>query len=129
MQAVDTNVVVRYLTGDDVAQAARARGLIDGGDVWLGLTVVLETAWVLRSAYRFPQADIIAAFRTLAGQPTVHVENAGVLAQALTLCDGGLDFADALHVSVAATVGGFSTFDAALVARAGRLGVVSVTLL
>ena len=129
MQAVDTNVVVRYLTDDDLAQAARARGLIDGGDVWLGLTVLLETEWVLRTSYRFSQTDITAAFRTLAGQPTVHVENAGVLAQALTLCDGGLDFADALHVSAAAMVDGFSTLDAALMAQAGRLGMVSVTLL
>ncbi len=43
MRAVDTNIVVRYLTGDDPAQSPRARALIDGEDIWLGLTVVLET--------------------------------------------------------------------------------------
>ena len=30
MQAIDTNVVVRYLTGDDPGQAAKARGVIEG---------------------------------------------------------------------------------------------------
>jgi len=30
MNAVDTNVLVRYLTADDPVQAGRARALIDG---------------------------------------------------------------------------------------------------
>jgi len=126
MRAVDTNVVVRYLAADDAAQSARARAIIDGGDVWLTLTVVLEAEWVLRSSYRFSAADIVAAFRTLAGQPTVSVENPAALAEALRLCEEGLDFADALHLSVVPSGTEFTTFDAALVKQAARVGLGQV---
>jgi predicted nucleic-acid-binding protein len=129
MRAVDTNIVVRYLTGDDPAQSPRARALIDGEDVWLGLTVVLETEWVLRSVFKLSPVEIASALRTLAGQPTVLVENAGVLAHALALHDGGLEFADALHVSAASAFDGFMTFDAALARQAAKLGVASIVLI
>jgi predicted nucleic-acid-binding protein len=42
MTAVDTNVVVRYLTGDDAAQTRAARRL-DDGDIAFSCTVLLET--------------------------------------------------------------------------------------
>lgn len=56
MLAVDTNVVVRYLTGDGAAQALTARRLVDGNDIKLLCTVMLETKWVLRSLYAYPRA-------------------------------------------------------------------------
>ncbi len=49
MLAVDTNVIVRYLTADDAAQFARACEVIEGQDVWVPLTVRLEAAWVTKS--------------------------------------------------------------------------------
>jgi hypothetical protein len=48
MFAVDTNVVVRYLVNDNAAQAARARRLVEREDIFVPLTVLLETEWVLR---------------------------------------------------------------------------------
>jgi predicted nucleic-acid-binding protein len=129
MRAVDTNIVVRYLTADHPAQTARARALIDGTQVWLGLTVVLETEWVLRGTYRFRPAAIISALRTLIGQPTVTVENPPALAQALDLCDSGMDFADALHIATTAHCDGFDTFDTALAKLAARIGLTDITLL
>jgi predicted nucleic-acid-binding protein len=39
----DTNVVVRYLTNDDPAQAACARRLLEQDDVFVPLTVLLES--------------------------------------------------------------------------------------
>ena len=56
MRAVDTKVVVRYLTGDDPGQSAGARTVIDAGDVFVGTTVLLEGEWVLRSVYGFSRA-------------------------------------------------------------------------
>src|SRR5271165_3450212 len=56
MLAIDTNLVVRYLVGDDPGQAARARSLIDNNDVFVCTTVLLETEWVLRSVYGFSAA-------------------------------------------------------------------------
>ena len=63
MRAVDTNVVVRYLTGDDPGQAARAKAAIDAGDVFVSTTVLLESAWVLRSVYGFAEEEVAAACR------------------------------------------------------------------
>ena len=53
MQAIDTNTVVRHLTGDEPKQAARARTVTDAGDVFASTTVLLESKWVLRSVYGF----------------------------------------------------------------------------
>src|SRR3954471_11069924 len=58
MLAVDTNVVVRYVTRDHPEQSPRAKALIDGNDVLLATTVLLETEWVLRSAYGFDRAEM-----------------------------------------------------------------------
>jgi predicted nucleic-acid-binding protein len=49
MLAVDTNVVVRYLTADDPEQFARAVAVVEGAETFVSLTVLLETEWVLRS--------------------------------------------------------------------------------
>jgi predicted nucleic acid-binding protein len=75
MTAIDANVVVRYLTGDDPDQSARAQALIDGRAVLVPVTVVPETGWVLQSAYGFPASDTIRALRSFGGLATVTVED------------------------------------------------------
>jgi predicted nucleic-acid-binding protein len=129
MRAVDTNVVVRYLAADHPAQTARAKTLIDGTQVWISLTVVLEAEWVFRRSYGFRPIAITASLRTLVGQPTVQVENPSALARALQLCDSGMDFTDALHVAAARHCDGFDTFDIALAKAAVSAGIDNVTLL
>ena len=66
MRAIDTNIVVRYLTVDHPQQAARARAIIEGGDVFVGTTVLLESEWVLRSVYSFSRSEVAVALRALA---------------------------------------------------------------
>lgn len=126
MIALDTNVVVRFLVNDDRAQGRRARDLIARGETFVGLTVLLEAEWVLRSAYGFPPAEIQRFFRALLGLPGMHTEDPGRLAQALDTYEKGLDFADALHLSFASTASSFATFDARLARRARRLGIARV---
>ena len=63
MLAVDTDVVVRYVTRDHAEQSAKAKTLIDGNDVFVPTTVLLETDWVLRSGYEFTRTEIAAALR------------------------------------------------------------------
>ena len=75
MLAIDTNLVVRYLTGDHPKQSPRARDLIDRQPVFAGVTVILETEWVLRSTYEYRPAEIAHALRVFAGLPTVTVED------------------------------------------------------
>ena len=45
MLAIDTNLIVRYLTGDHPRQSAKAKALIDGNDVFVCTTVLLEAEW------------------------------------------------------------------------------------
>ena len=54
MIAIDTNVVVRFLTNDDLAQANRAEAVLRTENTFLPKTVLLETAWVLQAAYGLP---------------------------------------------------------------------------
>jgi predicted nucleic acid-binding protein len=126
MLAIDTNLIVRYLTGDDPDQAARARAVIDGGAVFVPLTVVLEAEWVLRSAYGFRAPEVIRALRAFAGLPTVSVEEPDLVAAALDLVARGLDFADALHLSRSSHCEGFVTFDRKPVEAARDIGNMTV---
>lgn len=82
MIAVDANVVVRLLTGDDARQAARASALFRAEEVWLSKTVILETEWVLRSLYQFRGPQISAAMLALTSLPTVRVEDPAAMSRA-----------------------------------------------
>jgi predicted nucleic-acid-binding protein len=119
--ALDTNVIVRFLTRDDPVQAPRARALIMVGPVLVQDTVLLESEWVLRTRYQFDRVRIAEAFRRLLGLPSVELEDELVLAQALDWFGAGLDFADALHLARTPPGVAFATFDRALRRRAAAL--------
>ena len=122
MLVVDTNVVVRHLTNDDRTQAERARRLIEQHDVYLPLTVLLESEWVLRSVYGFSSGEIVGALRGFAGLPRVTVKSADAVAAALDWAERGLDLADALHLAAARGHEGLASFDRTLARTARRVG-------
>lgn len=122
MLAVDTNIIIRYVTGDEPRQAARARAIIERQTVFVATTVLLQTEWVLRSAYRFEPAEVVDALTAFCGLPTVSLENAARVAKALRWMQGGLDFADALHLAAADDCDGFASFDSDFVKRARKAG-------
>ncbi len=49
-----------------------------------------------------------------------------MLARAIALYEKGIDFADALHVAIAAECDGFATFDKALIKFAARRGIKTI---
>ena len=118
IRAIDTNVVVRYLTGDDPDQAARARVVLQAGEVFACATVLLESECVLRSVYGFGGKDVAVALRKFAGLPNVLVEDAATLAEALDRAADGMDLADALHLDAAAGCEAMLTFDLGFVEKA-----------
>ena len=118
VRAIDTNVLIRFLTKDDPEQYAKARALIERGDIFVATTVLLETEWVLRSAYEYARIDIINALRSFAGLEGVTLESPDVTAQALAWTETGMDFADALHLASSSRYGAFHTFDAKLIKAA-----------
>ena len=123
MRAVDTNVVVRYLTGDHPEQAARARAAIDGGPVFASTTVMLESEWVLRSVYGFGATEVAAALRSFSGLPNVSSESPVLLAEALDRAEKGMDFADSLHLGAATRCEAVLTFDRRFIEMAGEAPV------
>uniref|UniRef100_Q07LL5 PilT protein n=1 Tax=Rhodopseudomonas palustris (strain BisA53) TaxID=316055 RepID=Q07LL5_RHOP5 len=126
MRGIDTNLIVRYLTGDHPKQSAKARAVIDGEDVFVATTVLLETEWVLRSVYGFSPSQIGTALRAFAGLARVSLENPALIATALDRVTAGMDFADALHIGSSERCDGFATFDQRLIRRANAAGVSGV---
>lgn len=121
MRAVDTNVIVRFLTGDDPAQTERARRLIEQGEIFVSTSVLLESEWVLRSGYGFATERLVQALRDFAGLPGVTLEDPQLAARALDWAEQGLDFADALHLCGAQGCTAFMTFDRKLAKAAARM--------
>ncbi len=119
MLAVDTDVVVRLLVNDDQRQGATARRLFESHDIFIGVTVLLESAWVLESVYELSSGDAVKALRGLLGLPNVRVEDAGAVAAALDTVSKGLELADALHLLRVPIEAEIVTFDRAL-AKTGK---------
>ncbi len=128
MISIDTNVLVRLLTGDNKEQAAKAKHLFAGEHIYITKTVILETEWVLRYAYGFKAVDIAGAFMKLLGQQNVLAEDAHDIALATSLLQNGMDFADAQHL-VCSQNYELTTFDRKLKTKATDAGLETVRLL
>ncbi|HWR87737.1 MAG TPA: type II toxin-antitoxin system VapC family toxin [Acidiferrobacterales bacterium] len=122
MIALDTNVLARYLLNDDQAQAAEAERFLETAQsFYVSATVWLELAWVLES-YDCSAGEISKAFRHVMGLPNLHTNEPIALLRALAWFEQGMDFADALHLALAAPAESFATFDRDLAKKAGKLG-------
>jgi predicted nucleic-acid-binding protein len=128
MLAIDTNVVIRFLTRDHEALARRALEIVSNNDVLVPVTVILEAEWVLRDAYEMPRAEVIRELRRFCGLERVTVDAAEAVQRALDYAEKGLDVADALHLAQSIDCEGFVTFDKPLARKARRLTEARVRL-
>lgn len=102
MKGIDTNVLVRFLTQDDAAQAGRVDQLIadaenEGVQLHIEEIVLCELVWVLRGAYRFNKATIVSTLEKILDAALFHFEDRDRLRRALDeYRDGRGDFADYL---------------------------------
>ncbi len=126
MRAIDTNVVVRFLTNDDERLAKSARAALESGDIFIAGTVLLEAEWVLGSAYGFEPIRIAESFRDLAVLPAITIEEPTKLSQALDWMRRGMDFTDALHLANSKECATFLTFDRRLAKLAKTSGSIPV---
>ncbi len=124
MLAVDTNVVVRLLLNDDARQGEAARRLFESDEIWIGVTVLLETAWVLESVYDLSAGETVRTLRRLLGLPNVRAEDSGAVAAALDAAGRGIELADALRLVRTPEDTEFVTFDRALAKRGKRIRAV-----
>jgi predicted nucleic acid-binding protein len=100
---VDTNVLIRHLTGDPLDQAERATAFLRGADE-LVLTdlVVAEVCYVLERVYRVPRSTVADALRSLLVMPAVVVADAARLVRSLEVYErDGLHVAEAYLVAAA----------------------------
>lgn len=128
MIALDTNVLARFHCEDPSdPEAARQRPIarrlvLESASLFVPVTVVLELEWVMRGFHEVDDATVCDAFDHLLGMPHVTVERWNAVKDAVDLHRGGLDFADALHWSLAAACERFVTFeDRGFVRRARRM--------
>ena len=111
--ALDTNVLVRYLTWDDDIQSPLSAKAIEGAETVVVSSVVLcETVWVLERAYKLKGKEIAKTLKDFVESETIEVDRP--LAEAgLAALDRGGDFADGLILFEAerAKVDHLVTFD------------------
>ncbi len=128
MTAVDTNIVVRFMTRDDPEQAAAAKSIFAEKDIWISKTVILEVCWVLTSVYGFDEISVGIAFRKLFGFHNIQAEDALNVASALALVAEGIGFADAMHLASRPAGSAFVSFDKKFILRAKRARVANISL-
>lgn len=104
---LDTNVIVRHLTGDPPADARRATAALAAADRLVVTDVVFaETVFVLESFYEAPRESVATRMRSLLAMPSVVVLDRDLLLRALELYEvDRLDFAEAHLVATAEATG------------------------
>lgn len=104
---LDTNILIRHLTGEPPDQARRAGRLLASG-LQLALTdvVLAEVVFVLRSVYRLPRSSVAQAARAIVGFESIVCAEPHVAMRAIELYgETRLAFADAHVVAVAEATG------------------------
>lgn len=117
MRAVDTNVLVRLATRDDVRQVAAAEAFVAKG-AWVSLLVLAEATWVLASVYDRSTTDIATAVEMFLHHRDLTIQDSDVVLAALANFRKKpvLGFSDCLVLEIARKAGHLplGTFDANL---------------
>lgn len=80
MIGLDTNVLVRYLVMDDVAQGKKAADLIQetaekNEELFINNVVLCELVWVLDAAYSFSKSEIVDVMEKILMTELIIVQN------------------------------------------------------
>lgn len=112
---LDTNVLVRHLTGDPPEQARRATAFLAAADeLLLPDLIVAEIVFVLESFYEVERERVAELVRAVIGFPPIVVVDEPLLLRALEVYEvDRLDFAEAYLVACAEVsgVGRVASFD------------------
>jgi len=112
---VDTNILVRHLTGDPPAMAERATAYLASADrLFLADLIVAETVNVLESYYEVPRDQVAQAMRSLIAFAAMKTVDPALLLRAIEVYEiDRLDFDEAYLVACAEStgVGTVASFD------------------
>ncbi len=100
---LDTNILIRHLTGDPPAQAKRATAYLGAGhELILPDLVLAEMVYVLESFYEVLRTDIARMARALLALPSIAVSDHDLLLRAVEIYEVlRLDFAEAYLAALA----------------------------
>jgi predicted nucleic-acid-binding protein len=114
MRAVDTNVLVRLVTRDDLKQVAAAESFTSKG-AWVSTLVLIEATWVLTAVYELTHPEIATAVDMLLHHRDLTIQDSDTVAAALEHYRRrpALGFSDCLILEVARKAGHvpLGTFD------------------
>jgi predicted nucleic acid-binding protein len=104
---VDTNILVRHLTGDPPDQAARASAyLASEPELLLTDLVAAETVYVLESFYKAPRDEVAEAMRSFVAFRSMVCVDPALLLRAIEIYETArIDFAEAYLVACAESTG------------------------
>ena len=112
---LDTNVLIRYLTGDPPVQARQASAFLARADELLVPDLVIaEVIYVLESFYEVERLEIAELVRAVIAFPAIVVVDPVMLLRAIEVYEvNRLDFAEAYLVASAEAsgVGAIASFD------------------
>ena len=86
MKGVDTNILIRFLIGDDEQQAKKVYNIFkkaesEKNELFVSLLVVLELIWVLESVYEISRTEILDSVSELLLMPILKFEHQSALQQ------------------------------------------------
>jgi len=104
---VDTNILIRHLTGDPVEMAERSTAyLASTAPLFLADLIVAETVYVLESFYEAPRGQIADAMRSLLAFESIVCVDRSLLLRAVEVFEvDRIDFAEAYLVACAESTG------------------------
>lgn len=104
---VDTNILVRHLTGDPADAGARATAYLGSApELLLTDLVAAETVYVLESYYEVPRSQVAEALRSLIAFDSIVCVDPALLLRSVEVYElERLDFAEAYLVACAESTG------------------------
>ncbi len=111
MKAIDTNILIRFLTGDDELQAKKVYEIFKNAEsekkvLFVPLPVVLEMIWVLESIYEISRTNILDSIRDILLMPILKFDQQAALQQLVHSAQGNkYDLSDLL-IAHSATING-----------------------
>ncbi len=123
MKSLDTNVLVRLLLADDTVQLAQVKALLSSPQQFTcPVTVMQELVWVLE-AHDYSAAQVQHGLHLLLSLPNFKPAHLAELRQAITWYVQGMDFADALHLSLRGASPQLLTFDKGFIKQGKKHGL------
>ncbi|WP_420432768.1 PIN domain-containing protein [Candidatus Poriferisocius sp.] len=115
---LDTNVLIRHLTGDPPDMAAKASAyLLSGRDLVLTDLVVAEIVYVLESFYQQTRVQVVGLVAAVVSSARFQVQDRALLIRSLEVyVDHKIDFTEAYLVASAEKAGitEIASFDRAI---------------